>query len=218
MRPQTVCPNGCILTLVALFCLLPQIACLRILIFTLDAFVWFSSSVRYQMSPHIACLRGCKVTQAAFVWLCFTVLFQMFHWAFCLKGRILTLHLFDFSLLCIINVSSNCLPKRIQNHTGYICLTLLCCVFLNVPSNGVLKKILSHTGYIGLTLTPLCIFKWAFKLPVWENGMLVAIICLFSTVHLEMHPQMAYLRGCTVTLIGFVKIFLRGFLNVSSNG
>ena len=55
----------------------PQIACLRRCIVTLVTFVWFFSTVRFQMRPQMACLRGCIVTLVAFVWLFSTVCFQM---------------------------------------------------------------------------------------------------------------------------------------------
>ena len=45
--------------------------------FILVAFVWYMSTVCFQMRPQIACLRRCKVTLVAFVWLFSTVCFQM---------------------------------------------------------------------------------------------------------------------------------------------
>ena len=64
MRPQIVCPRGCIVTSVAFvqlfsavyFQMYPQIACLRGCIVTLIAFVRFFLAVSFQMCPQIACL------------------------------------------------------------------------------------------------------------------------------------------------------------------
>ena len=38
-------------------------------IVALVAFVWFFSTVHFQMCPQIACPRGCKITLLAFIWL-----------------------------------------------------------------------------------------------------------------------------------------------------
>ena len=72
---QTEGMNGCIVTLVAFvwffstvhFQMFPQITCMRRCIVTLVAFVWIFSNVRFQMCPQIVCMRGCITTQAAFV-------------------------------------------------------------------------------------------------------------------------------------------------------
>ena len=85
MCPQTVCPRGCIITLVAFvwlfsavrFQMCPQSACLRECRITLVAFVWLFSTVSFQMCPQIVCSRGCIITLATFVWLFSTVRFQM---------------------------------------------------------------------------------------------------------------------------------------------
>ena len=57
MSPQTVCPRGCIITLVA--------------------FVWLFSTVFLKMVPQSACPNGCIVALVAFVWLFSTVFLQM---------------------------------------------------------------------------------------------------------------------------------------------
>ena len=69
---------------------------------SLVEFVWFFSTVCFQMSPKTACLRRCIVTLAAFVWH-FPLL--VFKWV--LKSPVWEyakshwLHLFDFSPLCV---------------------------------------------------------------------------------------------------------------------
>ena len=68
--------GGCQVTLVSFvwffstvrFQMSPQSACFRGCIVTLFAFVRLFSTVRFQMSPQIACQRGCKIALAAFVW------------------------------------------------------------------------------------------------------------------------------------------------------
>ena len=52
----------------------PEIMGIKRGIVTLITFVWFFSTVRFQMCPQIACLKRCKVTLIAFVWLFSTVL------------------------------------------------------------------------------------------------------------------------------------------------
>ena len=69
----------------------PQKACLRRCIVTLVTFVWFFSTVRFQMCPQIACPWGCIVTLVAFVGLFSTVRFQMCPQSTCIRGCILTL-------------------------------------------------------------------------------------------------------------------------------
>ena len=65
---------------------------------TMSAFVWFFSTVRFQMCPQMACPRGCIVTLVAFVWLFSTVRFQMCPQIPCLKGCIVTLAAFVWFL------------------------------------------------------------------------------------------------------------------------
>ena len=59
--------------------------------------------------------------------------------------------LFTFQHCVFSNVSSNCLPERMQTHTGNICLPFLHCVFSNGLSKHVHKQIHNHTGCICLT-------------------------------------------------------------------
>ena len=72
-------------------------------------------------------------------------------------------------LHCVFsNVSSNCLPQRMQNYTGGICRT-----FLHYGLSYVSSKNLdqSHTGCIFLTFLH-CVFKWFLKLPAREDAKL----------------------------------------------
>ena len=72
--PQRVFPWGCIVTLVAFvwffssmcFQMSPQVACISICKFTLVAFVWLFTTVCSQMSFQITCVRRCKATLAAY--------------------------------------------------------------------------------------------------------------------------------------------------------
>ena len=49
------------------------------------------------------------------------------------------------------NVSSNCLPERMHNHIGCICLTFLHCVFSNVSIKNMDQSRQCHIGCICLT-------------------------------------------------------------------
>ena len=126
MRPQTVCPRRCKVTLVAFvwlfstvcFQMFPQVACPRRGIVTLVAFVWLFSAVRFQMCPQIACLRRCKVTLVAFVWFFSTVRFQMFPQISCLRRFKVTLVAFFFVLKA--SSSAGPQPPHPRKNWGYI--------------------------------------------------------------------------------------------------
>ena len=67
----------------------------------------------------------------------------------------------DFNCLhcCgFLDVSSNCLPERMHNHTGCICLIFHHCGFSNVSSKHLHQRMHSHIGYIYLTFL-LCVFS-----------------------------------------------------------
>ena len=158
------------------------------------------------MCLHSAFLWGCIITMVAFVWLFSAMCFQMFPQIacpggcilHCLRGWIVTLAGFVcFFLHCgFLNVSSNHLHKRMQSHSGYICLTFLHCVFSSGSANCLHKGMHNHTGCICLTFrhcvfsnvasknlqkyakshwlhlfdfSPLCMFKCAFKWPAWKE-------------------------------------------------
>ena len=135
--PQSVCPRGGIVTLVAFvwpFCavhfqMFPQIACSRRGIIALVAFVWLFSTVFIQMPPQIAWLIRCKVTLVAFVWLFSTVRFQMCPQSACKRGCIFTLVALIWLHFTFSNVSSNCLPEKMRSHICCICLTFLHCAY-----------------------------------------------------------------------------------------
>ena len=75
MSPQTACPRGGIITLVAFVYFFPtvcwqmcfQIASPKECIITLIAFVRLFSTVHLEMSPQITSLGGCIITLVAFV-------------------------------------------------------------------------------------------------------------------------------------------------------
>ena len=87
MYPRIACPRRGIITLVAFvwffttvnFQMCPQKICPWGRIFTSIAFVWLFSGVRFQTLPQIACLRRCTVTLVAFVRLFSSMSFQMNH-------------------------------------------------------------------------------------------------------------------------------------------
>ena len=85
---------------------------------TLAAFVWLFSTVCFEMSPQMACLRRYKVALIAFVF---------------------TFHHCELSY-----VSSNCMPERMQSHTGCTCLPFLHCAFSNVSSNYLPERLQSQ--------------------------------------------------------------------------
>ena len=68
------------------------------------------------------------------------------------QGYIVTLVAFAcYCLHCVFSdVSSNCLPERMQSHIGCIYLTCLHCVFSNVSSNRLPHRMQSHIDCICL--------------------------------------------------------------------
>ena len=97
------------------------------------------------MCPQITSLNGCKVTMVAFIWLSSSV---------CLKcalklparadAKSQWSHLFDFCPLCVFW----CVLKLwMQRYIGYICLTLVQCVFSNVSVNCIYAEMMyTNTG------------------------------------------------------------------------
>ena len=88
---------------------------------TLAAFVWFFSTVCFQ----IACLRRGIITLITFV--------------------------FIFPYSAFSNVSSNLLPEKKHIHIGCICLTFLHCAFSHDPSKHLYERKQSYIGCICIT-------------------------------------------------------------------
>ena len=94
-----MCKRGCIITLVAFvwffstvcFQMRPQSEGTKRCIVTLVAFVWLLSTVSLHMFPQWTWIRGCIITLFAFVWLDPTVHFQMSPQSACMRGCIITL-------------------------------------------------------------------------------------------------------------------------------
>ena len=155
MSPRITCLWGCKVTLVAFvwffstmrFQMCPQIACLRRGKVTLNAFVWRFSTVRFQMSSQIASIRWGIVTLVAFVWLFSTVRFQM-------SSQIAFVCL--FTNCGFWNTCSMSWPEKMQFHTGCICLIFHNSVFSNVSSN-----------YMPLSFFK-CLSKFLLKFSFWN--------------------------------------------------
>ena len=69
-----------------------------------------------------------------------------------------------FHHCALSNVSSKCLSVRMHSHTGCICFTFLHCAFSNVPSNLLHEKMQSHIGCICLTFLH-CVLKSKIIIP-----------------------------------------------------
>ena len=115
----------------------------------------------------------------------------MFHQAVCLKGRIFTLHLFDFSLLCII--------KRL--------LKLL-----------ALEDTKSHWLHL-FDSSLLCLFKCSLKWPspkdIKSHGL--HWFDFDSAVYYQMSLQTTCLRKCHIGC-NYLSFFHCAFVNTSSKG
>ena len=146
----------------------PQIGCITACIVTLVVFVWFFSTVGFQMCPQSVCIKGCKVTLVAFYVLFSNVYFRMFLQIACTRG----FYFFYFapspqshSLLCytflhyvLSNEPPNYLLKRMLSHTGYLLWTFIHCAFSNVSSNCLSKRMHSRIDCICLTFLR-CVFS-----------------------------------------------------------
>ena len=154
-------------------------AYLRGCIVAFATFVWLFSSVCFQLSPQKFCTRRFII---AFVWPFSTLDFQTCPQITCLWGSISrTVCMCLYFLQCAFsNASSYYLPRRLHSRNGCIFLAFLHCAFWNERSNRLPESIHSHTG---------------------------GIIWLFSNVRIQMAPQIACLRECTVTMVAFVRLF-----------
>ena len=138
---------------------------------------FYFSSVCCQMYPQIACSNGYIFTQVAFS--------------------------FTFLLCAFSNVSSNCLQKRMQSHTGCICLTFLHCLFSNVSSNRLPERMHKHTGCICLTFLQ-CVFSYGLEENsgqcMWSHTGYICLTflhCVYSNVSSNCLPEMMHNHtGC----------------------
>ena len=121
-----------------------------------------------------------------------------------------------FFLHCVCsNAPSNCLLEKMHSHTSCICLTVF---FSNESSNRLFGKMHSHNVYIAFLHC--CAFKWTLISHIWEDASHTGCIhwicphsllcfCLtFSTVHLQMTPQITFFTRCIVTLVALFFFFL----------
>ena len=173
------------------------------------------------MSPQNVCMLGCIFTLVAFFRLFPTMCFQMCPQIACLR-------------LCLfIYVSFIHLDQIMHSHTGCICLTFLHCAFPNVYSKSLDQRRQSHTGCIFFSYSPPCIFKSLLKSPAWKkayshrlhlfgilhcvfsnvcskclNKMIQScIVCIcwtFSSVCVQMSPQIACLKEGLFTSVAFI--------------
>ena len=106
MSPQIACPRGCIVALVA--------------------FVWFFSTVRFQMCPQSTCIRGCKVTLVAFVWFNDIVRFFLQDFHICiLKTKVIIFYvmLHCHCMLCFAQMVASNWVKFIVDSNNHIFFT-----------------------------------------------------------------------------------------------
>ena len=93
-----------------------------------------------------------------------------------------------------------------------ICSTFLHCAFLNVSSKCLPEKINIHIDCIWLTFFPIfssVLFQMCPQITCPKGCIvkLAAFVWLFSTVSFQICPQMACLRRCKFTLLAFVWLF-----------
>ena len=91
-----------------------------------------------------------------------------------------------------------------HNHTGYICLSFLHCDFSNGSSNDLPERMHKHKGCICLSFLHCAFSNVSSKHLDQSRHNHIGCICLiFTTVHFQMSPQIACLRGCVITLVAF---------------
>ena len=153
----------------------PQIGFLNGCIVTVVEICLTFSTVHFQMSPQIAFLNRCIFALVAFIQLFSNVSSN------CLpqkrNSRICCIPNTTMTTCGFSNVSSYCLPQKRNSRIGYICLISPHYVISNVSSNLLSERMQSHSGCISL---------------------------IFSTVHFQMSPQIAFLNGCIAALVAFI--------------
>ena len=109
-------------------------------------------------------------------------------------------------LHCVFsNVSSNCLPQRMQNYTGGICWT-----FLHYGLSYVSSKNLdqSHTGCICFVFLHCGFSKFPqIACPRRCKVTLFAFVRPLSPVGFHMSPQIGCIIACIVTPVAFILLF-----------
>ena len=143
------------------------------------------------MCPRIACPRRGIVTLQCIGCICLT-----------------------FLQCALSNVSSNCLPGRMQSHIGCICLTFLHCAFSNVSSNGLPEKRQSRIGCICLTFLQCALSNVSSNcLPGRMQGHIGCICltflqCAFSNVPSNCLP------GRMQSHIGYISVKGKGIVTL----
>ena len=130
----------------------------------------------------------------SFIWFLSIVCFQ---YANCLSEK---MHVYIYCICLTFpfsrwNISSNCLPECMFDHTGDIGLTSFHCVFSNEFKNCPNEKIWNYTGCICLTL----------------------LKTLESRVSFQMSPETASPWGYIITILAFDLLFSTVFSNESVN-
>ena len=99
----------------------------------------------------------------------------------------LTLYMCHFSLTFLhhvfSNVSSNCMPQKMQSHIGCIYLTFLQCAFSNVFSNCPHLRTHSHIGCICSTFLHYVFSNVSSKCLIQKRHSRIGCICVTFLLH-----------------------------------
>ena len=104
------------------------------------------------------------------------------------------------------NVFSNCLPERMHNHIGRICLNFLHCVFSNVSIKNFDQRRQSHIGCICLTFLHCAFLNVSSKHQLKKMQSYIGCNCAW---HCELCSALWIVRGivncarhCALTIVG----------------
>ena len=161
------------------------------------------------MCPLSTWIRSCIVTLVAFVWLFSTVRFQMFtQRAWISAGKVTQAAFFSYSPPCIFkSLVKSPAWKKAYSHRLHL-FGILHCVFSNVCSKCLNKMIQSCIVCICWTFSSVCV-QMSPQIACLREGIftLVAFIPFLVTVCCQMFVQNACTRGNKVALAAFVWLF-----------
>ena len=161
------------------------------------------------MCPLSTWIRSCIVTLVAFVWLFLTVRFQMFtQRAWISAGKVTQAAFFSYSPPCIFkSLVKSPAWKKAYSHRLHL-FGILHCVFSNVCSKCLNKMIQSCIVCICWTFSSVCV-QMSPQIACLREGIftLVAFIPFLVTVCCQMFVQNACTRGNKVALAAFVWLF-----------
>ena len=178
--------------------------------FILVAFVWFISTVCFQMLPQIACLKGFKSASVTFIWFFSTVGFKMLTWRAWIRTSKVT-----------VDLSSGCFQSLpMHNCISCICFAFFTASFQMSPLSKLKWDVIKVSLVAFVWSYSLCVFIYAFSkcLPEWMH-IHTGCICL-NFLHCDLSSgstkqlpkRTEFYAGCICFAFNRC-VFLNGSLN-----